>query len=228
MLLPRRTMPTILTSLLLVTCWLLSPANAGVLLDNTTQGSATLDTTGYSVGFNGGTFRGVQFTSSSNIELTSMSLGLSVIGSPSNTVDAKLYHVDGASITEINSKDIDISDLDNYYPKFKAIDLTGFSLEAGKTYRLGLSLTSTSAYEWLEWVKTTSPTLPTGTSGLTFDSYKSFISGNWSTGGTNASFYLQGTPSGASVPEPSAIALAVIGAGSMVTRRLLLRRRRKS
>lgn len=224
-------MLSILTAIFLATCCLLSTANAGVLLDNTNGGTASLDSFGYSIGYEVGTSkfpaRGVQFAASSNIDLTSMSLGLFKFGSPTGTFSAKLYNVVGSTVSEIKSKNIIISDLDSS-PKFKTIDLTGFSVEAGKTYILGLSSTTTNQNNYLEWVKTTSPTPPTGTSGLTFNSYQSFVNGAWTTGGTNASFYLQGTPSGASVPEPSAIALAIIGAGSMATRRLLLRRRRKS
>lgn len=230
MLMPRRTMPTILTSLLLVTCWLLSPANAGVLLDNTNGGQNTLNS-GNITTLSANFYQGVVFEAKQNIVLDSLTVGISNTFKTTGTLALYRLASDVANpatsgsilLGSVSTGEINIATS----PRYLTFSLASLpTLDTDQHYAIVLQNFTVSGTNTARWHELDPVIGPTSTSSVDFLRYTHSSGGStWYTSGDNNSFYLQGTPSGAAVPEPTSIALAGIGFGVFAARRYFRRRR---
>ena len=194
-----------------------SLTSAAVLLDNTANGTATINVSSGS-NLNSTSIKqglefsiGVGYTAS----LSSLKLGIgTLLGSsapPSFTVE--LWSSGGASV--LASQGFTGSNTAINYYDF-ALTQSAFSNLAAGSYYLTLSSTNT---RWMILSPQASPTSPT--SGFSFVQYRRSTDGgsNWGTTGNQNSILLQGTVNAAAVPASGLAAMGTLGVAGVARRR---------
>lgn len=200
--------------------WYANFGKADVLLDNTSQGTASL------LG-NGSDLdsllikQGLQFSIGTgySFDLSNITLGLgpNPSGGGAPTVNVELWSWNGSGATSLGSGQTFTasSNTIGYYDF--ALTAPIFSNLASGDYVITVS--STDAY-WWQSDSSTSPVAPT--TGFSFVQYRRSTDGgvNWVDSNHQNSIFLQGTGSagGASVPEPTSVVMISLGAAGAVLR----------
>jgi hypothetical protein len=193
-----------------------SVSTAAVLLDNTNNGAATLDT-GSFLGIIANVEEGVQFTVAGGYtaSLTTLKIGIGHSGSPSASFTAKLWSWSGSAATLITSDSFTAGGSAIAYYDFSFSD-PGFSGLSAGSYLLTLS---SGNMRWYDLAPPASPTSPT--TGLSFDQYRrSQNSGStWSTPSNQSSIQVGGTVTATGVPGAGLAVLGSIGLADLARRR---------
>ncbi len=175
------------------------------------------------------------FTLGSTTNLTGASFfiaGFGGIGNWDGTLEYFLFADSGNSPGTLitNGNGINIAPFDTvvgwtYGGNIYQVDFefaTPFAAAAGTRYWLGLHLAADySTRDEIYWLYT-SPTLANG-GGNAIESQGGLMN-NWSGNGVEHAFYLNGTPAGGAVPEPTSLAifgLGAVGAAYRARRRLV-------
>lgn len=200
-----------------------APASAAlVLLDNTAQGTGTLDTSGVSA--NGNNQVAVVFSTTADLDLTAATFGMLREGGGSFNASGliRLFAVNaqnnptGSALATLSTPSVTFTGTPTYY----TFALAGMSIAAGNSYALvasGFDGGSSGS----RWVTRSPASAPAGANGVGYVGFRlSFNSGtSWTSSATLPAIYLQGEPP-APVPAPSALVLVGTAlAGLLGTRR---------
>lgn len=228
---------TTIVSIALFTTGELTSAHAGVLLDNTTAGIAPLAADKKST-FDGVFRMGVVFKANQSVTLSSLTVGLS--NGFGTTGNIALYKLASATTNPNSASGGNLlSSVSTGFlsqsttPRYVTFSIASMpTLETGQHYAMILQeFTNTSTGNYVQWHRSDPQIALPDTASIDFINFKhTFNNSVWydTLASEYNSFYLQGTPSGASVPEPMTIALAGLGASTFVATQFLRRRRAKS
>lgn len=203
--------------LLCVVCYG-SSANADILLDNTGQGTAAINGNSGSNLTQTATKQGLQFDIDAGwtFNLTDLKVAIQSTSTSAPTFDVQLWSWNGTGASVLGSQTFTSSSATRAYYDFSFTDSVFSNLTSG-SYLLTLSSAN------MQWAIGDPQTLPTSpTTGFSFVQYRRSTNGGstWVDTLNRNTIFLQGVGSqgGASVPEPTSLAMLGLCAGAAAFR----------